>query len=83
MARLDIITQEPVIRLELSKEEAAWLRAQLQNPLHGQLDESKEDTKHRSALWKALDVPEVKFVSDFHTLEDCLAKARTQGLSNG
>lgn len=45
------------IKLTLNREEALWLKAQVQNPLHGQhpSDEDRADSVMRRKLWDALD----------------------------
>lgn len=45
------------IKLTLSREEALWLKAQVQNPMHGQdaADEDSRDRFMRRAFWDELD----------------------------
>ena len=53
--RLDVVTN---INLELTEEEAKWLKAVVQNPLHGQQagEEISEDTDMRARFFNALGV---------------------------
>lgn len=48
---------ERTIKLEMSNEEAYYLRAMLQNPPHGvsPSEEPEDESKHRIDLFKALD----------------------------
>lgn len=45
------------VKLEMTGEEALWLKAVMQNPLHGNTpqDEPRHDHDNRHALWQALD----------------------------
>jgi hypothetical protein len=54
MAEVRISTKK-VVALILEEQEARWLKAVMQNNLHGgYMDESAEDTKYREAIFTAL-----------------------------
>ena len=50
------IRQTTVVDLQLTKEEARWLKSLVQNPIHAThpSQEDPQDKKNRSALWNAL-----------------------------
>ena len=44
-----------VVTLEMSVDEARWLKAVVQNPVVDPLDETTEDREIRNAFWDALE----------------------------
>jgi hypothetical protein len=44
----------PVVHLELTADEALWLRALLQNPIGGEEDEYERNRKPRESIFSAL-----------------------------
>lgn len=50
------IKQSRTVTLELSEDEARWLKGIMQNPIGCEYDhELIEDQKHRASFWKALE----------------------------